>query len=68
MAKRECAVLPPDNSSAAKPEEATAKATSPRLRTSANSNSYRKVLPVPPGPSTKKSLACIIIRCLPCAW
>ncbi|KAM3257292.1 hypothetical protein ACQJBY_049554 [Aegilops geniculata] len=51
----ECAVLPPGMIEAATPDVAVAIAMFPSLRTLASSALYRKVFPVPPGPSTKNT-------------
>ena len=56
--KRLWAVVPPGNSNAAIPEDATANAMSPRERLVANKRVYKNVFPVPPGPSTKKARPC----------
>jgi hypothetical protein len=69
---RECAVLPPSIKSAAIPEEATGNAISPHNLTFASIVLYKNVLPVPPGPSTKKhseescSNACITALYIAC--
>ena len=51
----ECVVRPPGNMDAAIPEVAVAIAINPSERTLASSALYRKVLPVPPGPSIKNN-------------
>ncbi|KAJ1256565.1 hypothetical protein BS78_K004500, partial [Paspalum vaginatum] len=51
----ECAVLPPGMMEAATPDVAGAIAILPSLRTFASKALYRKVFPVPPGPSTKNT-------------
>ncbi|KAK9081898.1 hypothetical protein Syun_030735 [Stephania yunnanensis] len=50
----ECAVRPPGNDMAAIPDVAVANAINPLLRTFAKIDLYKKVFPVPPGPSIKK--------------
>jgi hypothetical protein len=52
----EWAVLPPLSKMAAAPLDATANAISPVRLTASNIALNRNVLPVPPGPSTKKML------------
>ncbi|PKY50737.1 hypothetical protein RhiirA4_531162, partial [Rhizophagus irregularis] len=54
--KREWAVLPPSIKSTEIPEEAIANAISLWDLTVASKVLYKKVLPVPPGPSTKKQV------------
>src|ERR1043165_3387112 len=51
---RLCAVLPPVIKSAAIPDDATATAMSPDDLTVDSKTLYKKVFPVPPGPSIKK--------------
>jgi hypothetical protein len=51
--KREWAVLPPGIIDAATPDVAVAMVSLFRLRTVPISALYKKVFPVPPGPSTK---------------
>jgi hypothetical protein len=52
--RREWAVRPPGNRRAAIPEEANASAILLLDLTYARMHEYKKVLPVPPGPSIKK--------------
>jgi hypothetical protein len=59
---QECAVLPPSIKSAEIPEEATANVTFPHDRTVASKVLYKKVLPVPLGPSTKKQVPALSIE------
>ncbi|KAK9125939.1 hypothetical protein Scep_014785 [Stephania cephalantha] len=49
----ECAVRPPGNNEAATPDDAVANAIIPSDLTFANIALYKKVFPVPPGPSIK---------------
>jgi hypothetical protein len=51
----ERAVRPPGNIDAAIPDVAVAMAINPLDRTLARRALYRNILPVPPGPSTKKT-------------
>jgi len=52
----ECAVLPPGNNSAAIPDDATASAILFFDLIKFNNCVFKKLFPVPPGPSTKNTL------------
>ena len=54
--KRECAVRPPSNNSAAIPLDATARAIFPTDRTVDNTVSSKNVFPYPPGASIRISI------------
>lgn len=73
--KVEWAVLPPSRRRAAIPEEATARAILPWLRTRASRVLNRKVLPEPPMPSRKMVLSVVglsaafkRVRISSCTW
>jgi hypothetical protein len=56
---QEWAVRPPSNNNAAIPDDATTRAIRLSHRTLPKIRLYKKVFPVPPGPSTKKRCVCM---------